>query len=68
MGESRMTVSDVRSNFSEILGRIRYGRERIILTKSGRDVAAVISIEDLRTLENFVQVPNILGKKKPKQP
>jgi len=41
----------VRQDFSETVNRVAYGRERIILHRRGRDVAALIPVEDLALLE-----------------
>ena len=47
------TVSTVRAReaFSEILNRSAYGKERIILTRRGKGVAALIPLEDLAIVE-----------------
>ena len=48
---TRMGVSDARNHLSEIVDRARYTQERVVLTKRGRDVGAIISIDDLKLLE-----------------
>ena len=47
------TLSTVkaRENFSDLVNRSAYGKERVVLTRRGRGVAAVIPIEDLNLLE-----------------
>jgi prevent-host-death family protein len=44
-------TAEVKSRLSEIIGRVRHGDERIIVTRRGIHVAALISIEDLERLE-----------------
>jgi antitoxin (DNA-binding transcriptional repressor) of toxin-antitoxin stability system len=39
MAASRLTVTEVVRNFSEILGRVRFKGERFILLKGGKPVA-----------------------------
>ncbi|MBE9487371.1 MAG: type II toxin-antitoxin system Phd/YefM family antitoxin [Chloroflexi bacterium] len=46
-----MGVSDARDHLSEVVDRARYTHDRVILTKRGREVGAIISIEDLKLLE-----------------
>lgn len=45
--------SEAKSKFSEVIGRVAYGRERIIIQRKGKSMAAVISIEDLEKLEEL---------------
>jgi prevent-host-death family protein len=48
--ESMSTVQ-ARSQFAELVNRAAYGRERIILTRRGKQVVAIVPIDDLRFLE-----------------
>lgn len=48
-----VTVSAARSKFQELLNRVGFGRERIIVERHGRPIAAIISIEDLQRLEEI---------------
>ena len=47
----RVGIADIKRNISNIVNRVAFGRERIILTSRGRPKAALVSIEDLQTLE-----------------
>jgi prevent-host-death family protein len=44
---------DARNQFADVVNRAAYGKERIVLTKHNREVAAVVPIEDLRLLEEL---------------
>jgi len=46
-----MGVSEARDHLSEVVDRAHYTQERVVLTKRGREVGAIISIEDLKLLE-----------------
>jgi prevent-host-death family protein len=48
-----MTVStvDARKQFAEILNRAAYGKERVVLTRRGKPLVAVVPIEDVEMLE-----------------
>lgn len=45
------TLTEAKAKFSEIINRIIYKRERIIVTKKGRQVAVIQPPEELHTLE-----------------
>lgn len=45
------TVSEARQNFPELLNRVGYGQERIVIERHGKPVAVIISPEDLQRLE-----------------
>lgn len=48
---NRLSISDARRNFSDTVNRVSYGGERIVLDRNGKEVAALISLEDLELLE-----------------
>lgn len=48
---TRIGVSDARDHLSDVVDRVRYAADRVVLTKRGRDVGAIISIDDLKLLE-----------------
>ena len=52
---TRLNVSKAREEFPEVVNRAAYGKERTIVSRRGKDLAAVIPIEDLRLLERLVQ-------------
>ncbi|MDJ0762989.1 MAG: type II toxin-antitoxin system prevent-host-death family antitoxin [Myxococcota bacterium] len=49
----RLNASEVRQEFADVINRAAYRGERIVLHRRGRDVAAIISIEDLVLLERL---------------
>jgi antitoxin Phd len=44
-------MREVRDNLAEIINRVAYGGERAVLRRRGKDVVAVVSMEDLSLLE-----------------
>src|SRR5204862_2238968 len=48
---SRIAVIDARKDLADILNRAAYGKERVVLTRRGKDVAAIVPIDDLNILE-----------------
>jgi prevent-host-death family protein len=50
---TRLTASEAREGFSDTLNRVAYGGERIVLRRRGRDLAAIVPIEDLALIERI---------------
>jgi prevent-host-death family protein len=44
-------VSTARDGLAETLNRVAYGKERVIIRRRGKALAAVVPLEDLRFLE-----------------
>jgi prevent-host-death family protein len=44
-------IAEIRENLSEVLNRVAYGGERVVLKRRKKDLAAMVSMEDLRLLE-----------------
>ncbi len=51
MAEHR--ISEAREAFSTTVNRVAFGGERVVLTRHGKRVAAVVPIEDLELLEHL---------------
>ena len=47
----RLNASQVRAGFAEAVNRATFAGERTVIRRHGKDVAAVVSVEDLKTLE-----------------
>jgi prevent-host-death family protein len=43
-----VTVADARSDLADLLNRVAYGKERLVITRHGRELAALVPIEDLQ--------------------
>lgn len=48
---TRLAASEARDRFAEVLNRVAFGRERVILERRGKDLAAIVPLEDLKVLE-----------------
>jgi prevent-host-death family protein len=44
-------IAEIRENLSEVLNRVAYGGERVVLKRRKKNVAAMVSMEDLHLLE-----------------
>jgi prevent-host-death family protein len=52
-GEGALTVAEARQGFAEVLNRVAYGKSRLVVTRHGKRLAAVIPIEDLEVIERL---------------
>jgi prevent-host-death family protein len=43
-----VTVADARHDLADILNRVAYGKERLVITRHGRELAAIVPVEDLK--------------------
>lgn len=44
-------TAEIKARLSEIVNRVTFGRERVIVLRRGKPVAALVSVNDLRRLE-----------------
>lgn len=48
---ANVPFSEARTHLTDIVNEVAYGGERIILTRKGKQLVAIIPLEDLRALE-----------------
>lgn len=48
-----VTAKDLKDHPADVLGRVQYGNERVVVTRYGKEVAAMVPIEDVRLLERL---------------
>ncbi len=48
-----ISVKEIRDNLADALNRVAYGGERIVLLRRGKGVAALVSMEELKLLEDL---------------
>ena len=46
-----INAADAKEELSEILNRVAHNKERVILTRRGKDIAAIVPIEDFVLIE-----------------
>ncbi len=54
-----ITTADARKNFAAIVNTVAYGKEPVVLTRRGQEIAALISIEELqllRKIEDYIDI------------
>jgi prevent-host-death family protein len=50
---TRVAASKARDSFSDTLNRVAYRRERIVLRRRGKDLVAIVPMEDLALIERL---------------
>lgn len=50
---TKISTVEAKAKFSEIINRAAYGKERLIVSRRGKDLAAVVPVEDIRRLEEL---------------
>lgn len=48
-----LNTSDAREKLAEVLNRVAYGKDRVRITRHGKEIAAVVPIEDLELIERL---------------
>lgn len=56
--------SEARTHLTDIVNEVAYGGERIILTRKGKEMVAIIPLEDLRALEALENTMDLEDAKK----
>ena len=55
----RISSREFRAEFSDVVGHVAYGGERVALTRNGKVAAVLISKEDLETLERLEMAADV---------
>ena len=50
---TKVSTVEAREQFSDVVNRAAYGKERVILTRRKKELAAVVPIEDITLLEEL---------------
>ncbi|MGE0274709.1 MAG: type II toxin-antitoxin system Phd/YefM family antitoxin [Nitrospiraceae bacterium] len=48
-----LPASKAREGFADAINRVAFGKERVVLRRRGKEVAAMVPIDDLRLLEEL---------------
>ena len=48
-----VNTSDARERLAEVLNRVAYAKDRVRITRRGKQIAAVVPIEDLELIERI---------------
>jgi prevent-host-death family protein len=56
---NKISAADARRKFANILNRVAYGKESFVLTRRGEPLAAIVSIDDLKLLQEIEEQMDI---------
>ena len=59
-----ISTADARKNFADIVNKVAYGNEPVVLTRRGQQVAALVSIDELELLQQIEDHIDIEDAKK----
>ena len=65
MNDGQMALKDVKNRLSEVVDQVEREHDRVVITKHGRPAAVVVSIDDLESLEETLDLmgkPRLLGQ------
>jgi prevent-host-death family protein len=48
---TQFSTVEVRTQLSEVINRVAYGKERVVLTRRGKELVTIVPIEDMKRLE-----------------
>jgi len=54
-GEHHITATEAREDFSDFINWVAYGKERLIIKRRKKELAAVIPMEEYRLLEQALE-------------
>jgi prevent-host-death family protein len=57
----QMSLADVKNRLSEVVDRLEREHGRVVITKHGHPAAVVISVDDLESLEETLDVMDSVG-------
>ena len=50
---TKISTAEARKKFSNIVNRVAFGKESIILTRRGEELAALVAMDELRLLQEL---------------
>lgn len=52
----KMSTVEARENFSEMINQAAYGNQRVVLTRRGKPLVAVVSLQELDSIQSDVEL------------
>ena len=56
---NKISAAEARKKFANIINRVAYGKESFVLTRRGEPLAAIVSIDDLKLLQEIEEQGDI---------
>ena len=64
---TRVSISEMRKDIGNLVAEVAYGHRRLVVRKGKRDYAALVSMEDLRLLEEVERQGDLDAYRKAKR-
>jgi prevent-host-death family protein len=48
-----LEITEVRHNLAEVINQVAYGKERVLITRHGKQLVALVPVEDFQLLEEL---------------
>lgn len=59
-----ISTAEARKNFADVVNKVAYGKDPIVLTRRGQEVAALVSIDEFELLQQIEDRIDIEDAKK----
>jgi antitoxin Phd len=56
---TKVKTAEARKKLADIVNSVAYGKDTVVLTRRGKELAALISIEDLKLLQQLEEEKDI---------
>ncbi len=57
----KVSVAHAKSHLSELIAKSSYGHERFVITRRNKPVAALVSLDDLRVIEQHEERQGLIS-------
>ena len=54
-----VSIGEARSQFAELLNQAAYAKQRVVLTRKGKELVGVVPVEDLKLLEDLENIVDL---------
>lgn len=52
---ANLSTVEARNQFADLINRVAYGKERVILTRRGKALVAVVSIDEVQQMDTKIR-------------
>ncbi len=56
---NKVSTAEARKNLADIVNNVAFGKDTVIFTRRGKELAALVSIEDLELLQKYEDLVDI---------
>lgn len=60
---TNISTAEARNDFADVINRASFGKERFVLTRRGKKLAAIVPVEDMDLLEELEDQMDVAAAK-----